>query len=87
MNLTLQTATIAASLFAAMLLKAGSASPSASDTRKASDAWAASISAEQSSNYTEALKQTIAAIFSPSLSLRKLVTDLPLAVRAPSGMS
>lgn len=60
MNLTLQTATIASSLFAAMLLKAGNASPSPSDTRKASGAWAASISAEQSADYTEALKQTIA---------------------------
>ena len=62
MNLTLQTATVATSLMAAMLLKAGiAAAPStAVDTRKASQAWAASLTAEQSSDYAEALKQTAA---------------------------
>lgn len=61
MNLTLQTATVATSLFAALLLKAGSAAPtSGPDIRKAAEAWAASISAEQSSGFAEALKQTIA---------------------------
>jgi tetratricopeptide (TPR) repeat protein len=61
MNLTLQTATIATSLFAAMLLKAGNATSASSiDTRKASEAWSASLSAEQSSDYAEALKKTVA---------------------------
>jgi tetratricopeptide (TPR) repeat protein len=59
MNLTLQTAVIAASLFAAFLFKAGSANPTSNvDARKASEAWAASISAEQSGDYAEALKKT-----------------------------
>jgi tetratricopeptide (TPR) repeat protein len=61
MNFTLQTASIATSLFAAVMLKAGSANPSSTlDTHRASEAWAASVNAEQSSDYTEALKQTVA---------------------------
>lgn len=61
MNLTLQTATVATSLFAALLLKAGSANPApTADTRRAGELWAASLSAEQSGDCAEALKQTIA---------------------------
>jgi Flp pilus assembly protein TadD len=61
MNLTLQTATLATSLFAALHLKAGSANPSvstAADSRKAGEAWAASLAAEQSGEYREALYHT-----------------------------
>lgn len=60
MNLTLQTATVATSLVAALLLKAGSAATPTTtvDTHKASQAWSASLTAEQASDYTEALKQT-----------------------------
>jgi Flp pilus assembly protein TadD len=59
MNLTLQTATLATSLFAALLIKAGSANPtSATDPRKAGEAWASSLSAEQSGDYGEALFHT-----------------------------
>jgi tetratricopeptide (TPR) repeat protein len=61
MNLTLQTASIATSLFVAVMLKAGSSHPASTvDTPHASEAWAASVNAEQSSDYTEALKQTVA---------------------------
>jgi cytochrome c-type biogenesis protein CcmH/NrfG len=61
MNLTLQTASIATSLIAAVMLKAGSSHPASTvDTRRASEAWAASVNAEQSSDYAEALKQTTA---------------------------
>ena len=60
MNLTLQTATVATSLFAALLLKAGSTTPAPGvDTHMASQAWAASLSAEQSADYAEALKQAV----------------------------
>ena len=61
MNLTVQTATLATSLLAAMLLKAGSANPpSTADTQRASEAWAASLAAESSGNHEEALKHTAA---------------------------
>jgi tetratricopeptide (TPR) repeat protein len=60
MNLTLQTATIATSLFAALLIKAGSANPTGStaESRKAGESWAASLAAEQSGDYREALYHT-----------------------------
>lgn len=61
MNITLQTATIGASLFAAVLLKAGNPSPATvQESRKAAEIWTASTTAEQSGDYTGALKQTAA---------------------------
>ncbi|MCP5558312.1 MAG: tetratricopeptide repeat protein [Verrucomicrobiaceae bacterium] len=58
MNLTLQSATIIASLYAAMLLNAGNNPTAAnSDKGKIAERWAASVSAEQSGDFAEALNQ------------------------------
>ncbi len=60
MNLTLHTATLVTSLCAAVLLKAGNpgTQTAGADSRKAAGAWTASLTAEQSGDYSAALQET-----------------------------